>query len=96
VFRPYCLEEETIRVIEINGQTDLEALRHVQTIDRMLERALNDNQQLKQEDYRLQQELKYARSIARSRLVFMLMYAVMLFLTWGGLALRAVLRLPGH
>jgi len=90
------LEEETIRVIEINGQTDLEALRHVQTIDRMLERALNDNQQLKQEDYRLQQELKYARSIARSRLVFMLMYAVMLFLTWGGLALRAVLRLPGH
>jgi len=79
-------------VIEINGQTDLDALRHVQTIDRMLDRALNDNEQLKQEDYRLQQELKYLRSVARSRLVFMLMYAAMLFVTWFGLVLKAVLR----
>jgi len=79
-------------VIEINGQTDLDALRHVQAIDRMLDRALNDNRQLKDEDYRLQVELKYLRSVARSRLVFMLMYAAMLFLTWFGLALRAILR----
>ena len=79
-------------MIEINGQTDLDALRHVQAIDRMLDRALTDNQQLKKEDYRLQQELEYLRSVARSRLVFMLMYAAMLFLTWFGLALRAVLR----
>ena len=78
-------------MIEINGQTDLDALRHVQVIDRMLDRALNDNQQLKEEDYRLQQELKYLRSVARSRLVFMLMYAAMLFLTWVGFALRAIL-----
>ena len=79
-------------MIEINGQTDLDALRHVQAIDRMLDRALKDNQQLKEEDYRLQQELEYFRSVGRSRLVFMLMYAAMLFLTWFGLALRAVLR----
>jgi hypothetical protein len=79
-------------VIEINGKTDLDALRHVQTIDRMLDRALNDNQQLKDEDYRLHQELKYLRSVARSRLVFLLLCAAMLFLTWFGLVLRAVLR----
>lgn len=79
-------------MIEINGQTDLDALRHVQAIDRMLDRALNDNEQLKEEDYRLHQELKYLRSVARSRLIFMLMYAAMLFLTWFALALRAILR----
>jgi hypothetical protein len=79
-------------VIEINGQTDLDALRHVQTIDRMLDRALKDNQQLKEEDYRLQQELKYLRGVARSRLVFTLIYAAMLFLTWFGLAMKTVLR----
>ncbi len=79
-------------VIKINGQTDLDALRHVQAIDRMLDRALSDNQQLKEEDYRLQQELQHFRSVARSRLVFMLMYAAMLFLTWFGIVLRAVLR----
>ncbi len=79
-------------MIKINGQTDLDALRHVQAIDRMLDRALSDNQQLKEEDYRLQQELQHFRSVARSRLVFMLMYAAMLFLTWFGIVLRAVLR----
>jgi hypothetical protein len=79
-------------VIEINGQTDLDALRHVQTIDRMLDRALKDNQQLKEEDYRLQQELKYLRGVAHSRLVFTLIYAAMLFLTWFGLAMKTVLR----
>jgi hypothetical protein len=80
-----------IDVIEINDKTDLDALRHVQTIDRMLDRALTDNQQLKDEDYRLHQELSHLRSVARSRLVFMLMYAAMLFLTWFGLALKAIL-----
>lgn len=79
-------------MIEINSQTDLDALRHVQAIDRMLDRALTDNQQLKEEDYRLQQELEYLRAVARSRLVFMLMYAAMLCLTWFGLGLRALLR----
>lgn len=79
-------------MIEINGQTDLDALRHVQAIDRMLDRGLNDNQQLKEEDCRPHQELEYLRSVARSRLVFMLIYAAVLFLTWLGLALRAVLR----
>jgi len=79
-------------MIEINGQTDLDAIRHVQAIDRMLDRALSDNQQLKEEDYRLRQELKYFQSVARSRLVFMLMCGAMLFLTWCGLALRLFFR----
>jgi hypothetical protein len=79
-------------MIEINGQTDLDALRHVQTVDRMLDRALNENEQLKAEDYRLREELQFFQSVARSRLVFMLMYATMLLLTWCGLALRWILR----
>jgi hypothetical protein len=42
----------------------LDALRHFQAIDRMLDRALNDNQQLKEDDCRLQQEVEYLRSVA--------------------------------
>jgi hypothetical protein len=57
-----------------------------------LEPGSKRNQQLKQDNDRLHQELKYLRGVARSRLVFMLLYAAMLFLIWFGLALKAILR----
>ena len=79
-------------MIGTHNKTDLEALRHAQAIDGMLDRALNDNQRLRDEDLRLRQELQSARATSRTRFAFLLICAGLLVLTWGGIACRWMVR----
>ena len=79
-------------MIGITNRTDLEALRHAQAIDGMLDRALNDNQRLREEEQRLRWALIAARSAARARSVLLMLFAGLLFLTWSVVLWRWVVR----